>query len=97
MQGTIEVIDVPADVREDILVSFLLLQTVCNLYRWDTGNPPPVGQLAWNDLLNWAQQNLCRPSVDTLFQYADSLDMQFGGRAHSALPCPSWEVLTRSS
>ncbi|CAE7352023.1 unnamed protein product [Symbiodinium sp. CCMP2592] len=97
--GCIEIVPVPDDVYEDMLMSHLLLQSVCNLYVWETGNPPPaqLGLLAWNDLLLWAQHRLGGASVAALHQYADLLDVQYCGRAHSALPHPSWEDFRKSS
>ena len=97
-QDAIETVQVPRDVHDDFLMSYLLLRAVVNLCERDTGNPPPanLGMLAWNDLLAWAQNKLRDDALTALIEYANALDRSFATSSSAALPYPSWEDPTTS-
>ena len=87
-QDGIEVVQVPRDVHDDFLMSYLLLRAVVNLCERDTGTPPPanLGMLAWNDLLAWAQNKFRDDTLKVLFEYATALDRSFVTNCSSAVP-----------
>ena len=97
-QDVIEVVQVPRDVHDDFLMSYLLLRAVVNLCERDTGTPPPanLGMLAWNDPLAWAQNKFCDGTMKVLIEYATALDRSFVTNSPAALPHPSWEDPTTS-
>eukprot|EP00439_Symbiodinium_sp_Y106_P017392 s660_g2.t1 len=76
MRDPVEILEVPADVYEDMLEVY----------------PAPswLGMLMYNDLLAWVQQNLAADRLQEILHYAEELNRQFARRAHAALPPPFW-------
>ena len=86
----VKFIELPRDVYQDALETFLLLDCLRTLYHDESGGtlPKPLGLMSRNDLLLMAQQALSPETRSKLSAYADSIDRDVAAKMHPALPLP---------
>ena len=86
----VKVIELPKDVYQDALETFLLLDCLRTLYHDESGGtlPKPLGLMSRNDLLLMAQQALSPETRSKLSAYADSIDRDVAAKMHPARPLP---------
>ena len=75
--GGVSTFQVPEDVHDDFLESYLLLDCARRMH---------VGMLPRK--LQWAADCLNKPLYEELSEYADRLMVTFSGRMHPSLPRP---------